>query len=294
MTQTELALRVEVAKDVNGIEMGVLSDGTAYLTGAGLARLCGTAKSTIYERSAEWMEGKRTGRLAQMLAEEGIEELYKVLDTPGPATYAYGEKVCMIFLAYYAFEVPRPTEQAKHAVRKLMHAGLRAFVYTALGYDPLNRLSPAWQHFHARVMLVGAPAGYFCVFNESTHLVVSAMRAGLPVDERTVPDISIGRTWSDCWKENALEEQHSPRIRHDHNYPDFFPQAASNPQPMWVYPNSALGDFRDWFQRVYVPEKLPQYLKAKVRQGLLPPSAAEMLLLSATPPSPHYLDAGDE
>jgi len=40
--QMVLAGTVEVTKEVDGIEMGVLTDGTAYLTGRGVARLCET------------------------------------------------------------------------------------------------------------------------------------------------------------------------------------------------------------------------------------------------------------
>lgn len=58
-----------VAKEVDGVEMGVLEDGTAFLTGRGLARACGVVPSAIIGQAAEWASGKRTGELcAERLA----------------------------------------------------------------------------------------------------------------------------------------------------------------------------------------------------------------------------------
>jgi len=58
------------------IEMGVLSDGTPFLTGRSLARLCGIAPST----TNEWgeftpKEGDRlrAGKMAVLLAAQGFE-----------------------------------------------------------------------------------------------------------------------------------------------------------------------------------------------------------------------------
>ena len=69
------------------------------------------------------------------------------------------------------------------------------------------------------------------------------------------------------------------------NYPDYFPQAKSNPQDMNVYPVAALPEFRVWLQTEYIPKKFPSYLKGKVKDGILPPSAAELLLSHALPPA---------
>ncbi|WP_140813037.1 hypothetical protein [Mesorhizobium sp. B3-2-1] len=51
--QLPLDLGIEVEKDVNGIEMGVLENGMAYLTQRGLSAICGAARSTIQEITKE-------------------------------------------------------------------------------------------------------------------------------------------------------------------------------------------------------------------------------------------------
>jgi hypothetical protein len=168
--------------------------------------------------------------------------------------------------------------------RSLARAGLRLFVYSALGYDPAHQIPSEWRQFHDRTMLVTAPFGYFSVFREAAEIVIFAIRGGLPCDEHTIPDISIGVNWARYWTENDLAATHSERIKHEHNYPDYFPQAASNPQDIWVYPVSALGDFRTWLYTHYLPEKFRRYLQDKVRKGALPASTAELLLAQTVPP----------
>ena len=111
----------------------------------------------------------------------------------------------------------------------------------------------------------------------------SSRRNGLKVDYENVPDISVGKAWSAYWVDNKLDVDHDQRIKHDHNFPDYFPQAMSNPQPMWVYPNSALGVFRNWLQGDYIPNKFPKYVEYKVSKGALPASMAELLIAAVEP-----------
>jgi len=281
-------LTVVAANDVDGIEMGVLSDGTAYMTGRAVARLCGTSISTILNQKDEWAAGKRTNKFARKLLAEGYTaaELCVPVKHKGSDALAYPETVVMAFLDYYAFEAPLPLPTAQSNFRLLAKAGLRTFVYAALGYDPTRAIPAAWRQFHDRLLLVSSPVGYFSIFTEASTFVLNAIRGGLPVDDRTIPDISIGMAWGKHWSEKQLDETCGQRIRYEHNYPDYFPQAASNPQHPWVYPVQAIGEFRIWLQREYVVHKFPKYLETKVAQGLLPPSAVQLLIDQATPVEP--------
>lgn len=270
-------------KEVDGIEMAVLSTGEACLSGRGLARLCGVAPSAVIQQSLNWRSGKRTGKLAQMLSEAGFVGNSLHFLEQG-SSYFYSETVSIKVIEYYAFESQK-TEQAMASFRKLATAGLRLFVYRALGYDPTARVSDEWQKYHDRVTLVASPMGYFSVFRELADFCVAAIQSGFPIDERSIPDISVGTTWADHWKKKKLDARLGERVQHEHNYPDYFPQAASNPQPMWVYPIDALPEFRRWLQNVYLPSKFPAYLSRKIKAGVLPPSTAELLIANVTPPA---------
>lgn len=276
--------KVEIAKTVHGLEMGVLSDGTSYLNGRSLARICGAAASTIINQSNRWMQGHRNNKLAHMLMEAGITgDIFIPTVENGAAIHAYPDHVCMVFLEYYAFESNSPNQQAMTNYRLLARAGLRAFVYNALGYSPTG-VSTLWREFHDRLTLVSAPLGYFSVFKEIADFLIAALRGGLHINEQTVPDISVGMNWAKHWADSDLGSKYGPRQKFDHNYPEYFAQAASNPQPMWVYPVAALPDFRVWLQDAYVREKLPTYLQSKVKRGLLPASSAELLIAEVTAP----------
>lgn len=191
----------------------------------------------------------------------------------------------MAFLDYYAFEAATPSEIAQRNFRVLAKAGLRIFVYSALGYDPAKAVPAPWRELHDRLLLASCPSGYFSIFMETSAFVLNAIRGGLRVDEHTIPDISVGIAWAKHWTDDKLDDLYGPRIRFEHNYPDYFPQAASNPQHPWVYPVGALGEFRVWLQDEYVTKRFPKYLDTKVQKGLLPPSVAQLLIAEATAPA---------
>jgi hypothetical protein len=249
-------LSIEITKEVDGLEMGVLGDGTPFLSMRGLSKLCGIANSSLSVLASSWLEGKRDSKLAQFLVRQGVatESLYTRTSIPGVAgnvTYAFPDHICTLIVEYYAFEAPTPNQVALASHRIIARAGLRLFIYTALGYDPSKRVSENWLHFHDRMTLASAPVGYFSVFKETADFVIGAIRGGLQVDEHTVPDISVGIAWAKHWEAEKLADEHGARVRHPHNYPDYFPQSASNPQEIWVYPLTALGVFRIWMQTKY-------------------------------------------
>lgn len=278
------------ALEADGIEMGVLGDGTPFLTGRGLAVVCGVASKSILDwgEEAPRMGDKfRGGKMAELLAAQGFEGDYffQRITFRGQQANAYPDSVCMAFLEYYAFEAgKRSTEEAKNNYRILARKTLREFIYTTVGYDPQNIVPAEWKHFHDRLTLNSVPRGYFSVFSETAHIVVSAIREGLTVDSHTVPDISVGRVWSKYWNDQNLAKTYGNRIQYHHEYPDYFPQSEANKSIYaYLYPIDALGLFRKWLQMSYLPEKFPSYLKRKIKQGVLPASSAELLIKAVTP-----------
>ncbi|HEX7624009.1 MAG TPA: hypothetical protein VF400_10600 [Anaeromyxobacteraceae bacterium] len=276
-------LQMQVSTTVNGIEMGVLPDGTAYLTGRALSKLCGVRNSSISEATSDWASnaaGKRTTRLARWLEVQGVtrDSLYVHAEKPvvaGKVAYPYPDDVVARIIEYYAYDAENPTDEAKHNFRILGRAGVRTIVYHQLGLDPRNAVPQVWRQFHDRILLDSTPAGYFSVFKESTDLVLDAIKAGLPVDTHAVPDISVGQAWATHWKAKDLAAKCGARGKHAHNYPEYFPHAKSNPQDIDnIYPVEALGDFRRWMQEEYMPLRFPKDIPGEVSDGVLPPSAA--------------------
>ncbi len=54
LTKPTVPVTVVANGEVDGVEMGVLSDGTPFLGARGLARVCGVAPSVIIEWASEW------------------------------------------------------------------------------------------------------------------------------------------------------------------------------------------------------------------------------------------------
>ncbi|TIH09474.1 hypothetical protein [Pseudomonas leptonychotis] len=281
--QGRLDLHVEKEVEINGVGMGVLTDGTPYLTGRGLARLCGVESSTIVRMGAEWVEDvqrPRITKIKQILEGRGIflDSPYLVVDGDN---YWTGS-VCLAVLEYYAFDALQGNNLvASQNYRALAGRGFDDFVYTQVGYDP-NSLVPAqWKQFHDRVSLVynSIPAGYFGIFKEIADMIVTLGQHGLHIDHTFVPDISVGISWGKYWSSNDLENRFGFRIKYEHNYPDYFPQAMSNPQEPWCYPESCLGEFRRWFREIYIGQgKFANYLQGQAKVRALPPSFAQLAI----------------
>lgn len=69
--QQELDLHVEKEVEIDGIGMGVFNDGTPYLTGRGLARLCGVDNATIVRLGAE-IQKPRVTKVKDILTSRGV------------------------------------------------------------------------------------------------------------------------------------------------------------------------------------------------------------------------------
>ena len=119
---------------------------------------------------------------------------------------------------------------------------------------------------------------FFSVFREIADIVVHMIQADCPIDDHTVPDISVGQAWGKYWTDNGLEKIHGTREKHPHFYPDWFPQADANPVPAWIYPAAALGEFRVWLYETYITQKFPKYVENKVQSGAFIASRAELLI----------------
>lgn len=275
--QLKLDLGVQVERVVSGIEMGILENGMPYLTQRGLAAMSGAARSTIQDITQEWAEAQQSGIFSKgrmqffrdYLSKNDFFEgsLYIEVDQDGQSYYAYPDVVCMAVIEYFAFEAQRTNDTAVDNFRKLARFGLQNFIYRALDYTPDNK----WAMFNARVSLLqdSVPSGYFSIFRETQGITVDLINAGLPINEHTIPDGSIGGTWGRYWSANELDREYGDRISYDHYFPPSFSQSKSNPQAAWAYPNAAWPKFQEWLRTIYLPTKYPVYIlkKAKILGG---------------------------
>lgn len=283
--QQEIGLFPVAESEVNGLPMGVLSDGTPYLTMRGLARVCGIDHSTLVKLASNWDEEKtrpRGQRILSLMRDQGYtgDNLYIVTQGEKGEVHAYSDAVCMAFLEYYAFEAEtKNKETAVTNYRILARSSFKVFIYKQCGYDPERSRLESWQHYIDRITLNDrVPISHFSIFREMSVIIVNLINSGCKIDDRTVPDISVGQAWSKHWVASNLDKEFGERQKFPHEFPPDFRQSAGGTQDAWIYPMNALGEFRVWLYDFYVKEKFGNYLNRKVGQGLLPNPEASILL----------------
>ncbi|MEL7090666.1 MAG: hypothetical protein AAFN94_02910 [Pseudomonadota bacterium] len=288
-SQPELQLHVEAEASQDGIGMGVLNDGTPFLTQRAIGDLCGLRNKYIGIISSEWNSAEAPDyvkRVRELMFEQtgAIPSLPHVEVFEGKRRYlAYPDSVCTALLEYFAFEGNRQfADLALANYRKLSRHGLRKFIYDATGYKETTN-EDLWRIFKDRVSLTydAVPDGFFGIFKEISSLIVTLGLSGLHIDEKFVPDISVGQAWSKHWANADLGRIYGDRATYQHFFPDYFPQAVSNPQMARCYPEQALGEFRRWFREDYIGEgRFKKYLANKVSQKMLPEGYVERALLA--------------
>lgn len=285
--QGVLALDEQGGCRINDWGMGVLSDGTPFLTQRGLATLCGVENAHIGTISSQWRDDvpkPRINKLRDILSRNGhsLPEAHVEVRLGGRILYAYREEISLAVMEYYAFDAGQFCQiEARDNFRVLARKGFRDAIYEALDYRPENEIESSWKPFIDRVSLSyhSAPDGYFSIFKESAEVSVTLGQSGIHTDESIIPDISIGRCWSDHWKRNCLSEIYGERLEYEHNYPEYFPQAVANPQTPWCYPEEALGEFKRWMREDYIRGgKLAQYVKGQVGKMAVSADAANQVL----------------
>jgi sarcosine oxidase delta subunit len=293
ITPVQLSLNLAIAaeSEIDGVGMGVLTNGTPFLTLRGLARMCGLPNSVIVRMTAQWQDSPlkpREARIRELVRDQGADDGVAFIGVMknGVVHHAVPDAVCMAVLEYYAFEAKGDaSEHAAKSYRTLARKGFRDFIYARVGYNPTGAADVAWKQFHDRVSLAyhTVPQGYFSIFKELADIFVMLIRKGANLGPKFVPDISVGIMWGRHWTSENLEVIYGERIKYEHNYPAYFPQSASNPQHPFCYPDDALGEFRKWVRKVYLVKQMPGYLNEKVKQGQLAPSVATAALEAFEP-----------
>ena len=177
--QGSFDLGIDRERDVEGIGMGVLSDGTPYLSQRGLAALCGVQNAHIGTISSHWDDGIQKPRITTIkgilneagstVANPHMEILHK-----GTIHFCYPAEICLAVLEYYAPDAGaniRP--EARKNFRLLAGSKLKELIYSQVGYDPSGSNNEPLRKWHERIELnhQSAPSGYFSIFNEA-HTVI--------------------------------------------------------------------------------------------------------------------------
>jgi hypothetical protein len=119
------------------------------------------------------------------------------------------------------------------------------------------------------------PPGHFSVLTEMTLALIAPMEAaGYKLPEKLWPDISQGLMFAKYLRdEHSVDTDKMPTYLHEF-------EDGRNPVSPKAYPNKYLGQFRDHFIQVWMPQRMVSYFQEKDPKAL--PFLAKALLL----PSP--------
>lgn len=291
--QLQLDLKIIAEKETDEVGLGVLSNGTPFLTGRGLARLCGVSPSNITAIVDDWQSEtpkKRTNSIRDNIRRNHKDDTqaFIAVTKNGVVQHAFPEHVCMAVLEYYTFDATSKNEHANKAYRTLARKGFHDFVYEQVGLPKgASTTDLATRQFLDRAVHFKnvVPTGYFCIFNEITEIFAHLALEGVSIDSGFVPDISVGKCWAKYWKDNNLQNIHGMTSTFSGQFPDYYPQSAAGPVDIKCYPEDAIPEFRKWMRDQYFKDKFPNYLSGKVKNKVLAPAVATKILEAHNPPA---------
>ena len=256
--QTGLPLvPIKHQSEENGFEMGVMSDGTPYLTASGLAFVCGTARSNVITLVSDWQNLRHNPRglaISQIILRGGgdpTKSLHTEIMVKGRTHNAIPANYCMAILEYFAFESKSDSKVASDNYRNLATQSLKEFIYNRIGYKATGALPAHLARYTQNRAKI--PYTHFSMLNEITlSLIAPLEEAGYTLPENLVPDISEGRMFC-AWlrKNRGVEPKDFPR--YDHEYPDGRIVRA------YLYPIEFMDDFRKHFHEEWLAKKAPDY-----------------------------------
>jgi hypothetical protein len=235
---------IEKFGEFDDIQMGVMSDGTPFFTGRGLASFCGVTPPSIFG----WGEdvnpnSPRWSKMTALLIHHRFtgNKIFQKLLINNQPTNAYPEQVCMAFLEYYAFEADEinRTEKAKRIFRNLAGKTFRDFVYALTGYNTKQltfnqyTLSRINNHHNIAPDKTPLPDGYFCLFDKMIEILQKFdIRIGYQLGESWYdyrdktqrflePDISLGMRFSQLFSSDfcAVETKYQKMYNDQINKP---------------------------------------------------------------------------
>ncbi|MEO1094582.1 MAG: hypothetical protein AAFX01_06740 [Cyanobacteria bacterium J06638_28] len=257
------------------IEVGLLQDGTPFLSGRGLAKACGISNSTLVswgEFTPQVGSKYRAGKLANLLTTYHYRGDRLFLRLPSKVKFggkanvsAYPYQVCMAFLDYYAFAANK--EAARNSLRILSEQQLPNFICNAIAQQPSASESAAKPPESDRPLRGKVPDNYFGVFQIASRGQLGTAQNGIPLDVPLTSPRNIEKAWSQYWYIHKLWEQHGKRVPYLRRSLDYSPQLTTDGYlKTYLYPASALSDFKHWFYLNYIPDRFPSYRHRKAQQ----------------------------
>lgn len=203
-------------------------------------------KTGKYKNPNSWFEKDRTNEFLELLSDKTGLEVYELVQKR-KETWIH-PKLAVSFAMWLSSEFEMMVSEW---VEQWLLTGKEPVQASATDLHPYQRV------WYQRLMLfeqkTKLPPGTWCVFGEIGKLMRDLEAKQIPLHDRATIDISIGQTWCHWLRTNGKDTNFQQYV---HSYPD-----ARGEQPANVYPFDLLGEFHQWLQDTYIPEKFPEYVR---------------------------------
>lgn len=208
-------------------------------------------KTGKYKNANSWFEKDRTNEFLELLSDKTKLEVYQLYQKPNPGTFQdiwIHPKLAVSFAMWLS---PEFEMMVSEWVEQWILKGKEPVEASTTDLPPYQRV------WYQRLLLfeqkTKLPPGTWCVFGEIGKLMRDLEAKEIPLHDRATIDISIGRAWCHWLRENGKDTNFEQYV---HSYPDQRGEQLAN-----VYPFELLGEFRQWLQDTYIPEKFPAYVR---------------------------------
>lgn len=249
----------EVTTD--GVEFFTKTDtGESGMSQSGLAILCGVGPDAI----AKLLVTVMTSSCPEFL--KPLQNMVVTLMTSSPefnnATILKSE-VCALILEWYAFESQRTNDVARDSFRKFAKKGIDSWIQDITGWNKSqSNVSSISQHTSVYIKRLENSRDhlidyeYWGVFQEAGWVFLMLEKEWkVPVEQFDLLDGSIGRKWSNYREDKSWA---MPLGEYTHVFRDKRPSVVCN-----AFDHKELSHFKEWLDKVYVPQHLPEYLVSK-------------------------------
>ncbi|HCR2981069.1 TPA: hypothetical protein ON183_005599 [Serratia marcescens] len=245
----------------DGFEVGVMSDGTPYLTASSLAFICGSARSNIITLVSDWQNMRHNPRgqaISQIIIRNGgdpSQSLHKEIRVKGTVYHAIPADICMAVLEYFAFDSKSQSDIARDNYRNLATQSLKEFIYKRTGYKATGALPAHLARYTKNRAKI--PYTHFSMLNEITlSLIAPLEEAGYTLPDNLIPDISEGRMFCAWLRKNRnVEPKNFPRYKHEY--------LDGRVVDACLYPIEFMDDFRRHFHEEWLAKRAPDYFKER-------------------------------
>lgn len=247
----------------------------------GLAILCGVTQQSISN-----LEKTLTSKAPSKILEPFVGKDLTLTKSSQETVFVNGKDVgnltvykpgfCYAVIQHYAFQ---GNEVAQYTSSQFGVPGFNQWVQSITGWKKPEAKKVYIPYWYQRLSLFTAktriPDGWWCVFEELAKLMRELEGYGYVIADvspatgkKITPDISIGQTFCKYMKEQGFDIDAIIK-KYTHYYPDGRVVNAN------IYPDSLLETFRTWFNNIYKPERLRDYLGSRDPESL--PSIAKLL-----------------